>query len=220
MHGEGVKLMEIGLGCTQAYGTGASVNLWERLLTLGKNRNGESQNSQYSGNGVLGDSIWEAEVLTDCVYHHLENTTSLHRDMLNLMLGDQGDVDTLHTWISGSGGEFDIIIDDGSHRQHDIYTSFNILFREALKPGGYYFIEDLHVSRVSGWYADIDTERRVVMIEVIKDWIEQLVATVVPDDYIMRYKYKIPPKVKWIFCQHEACVIAKCELNDKTPNCV
>ena len=36
---------------------------------------------------------------------------------------------------------FDIIIDDGSHKQIDILKSFRILFRN-LKPGGLYVIED------------------------------------------------------------------------------
>lgn len=209
MHGDSIKLMEIGLGCTQAYGAGASVNLWQRLMSIGKTVD----------NGVITDQIWEAEVLTDCVLEHIEKSNTFSN--INLLLGDQGNIDTLNSWIKGSGGNFDIIIDDGSHRQHDIYTSFNVLWRNGLKPGGLYFLEDLHVSRVGGWYADVDTNRNVVMIEVVKDWVEQLVATVVPDDdYIVRYKHKLPPMVKWIFCQHEACVLAKCDESDLSPNCL
>jgi len=41
--------------------------------------------------------------------------------------------------------EFDIIIDDGSHVQSDVLTSFDTLFPK-LKDGGIYFVEDLHTA--------------------------------------------------------------------------
>lgn len=45
---------------------------------------------------------------------------------------------------------FDIIIDDGSHFVRHVITSYRELFRH-LKPGGFYVIEDLHVSRDLSW---------------------------------------------------------------------
>ena len=41
--------------------------------------------------------------------------------------------------------EFDIIIDDASHKSQDQINSFMFLF-PYIKPGGYYIIEDLHTS--------------------------------------------------------------------------
>lgn len=41
--------------------------------------------------------------------------------------------------------QFDIIIDDGSHYSQDIVFTFKKMFG-AIKPGGYYIIEDLHCS--------------------------------------------------------------------------
>lgn len=41
-------------------------------------------------------------------------------------------------------GEFDLIIDDGSHTSRDINTTLEIYFHNYLKPGGFYVIEDLH----------------------------------------------------------------------------
>ena len=38
--------------------------------------------------------------------------------------------------------QFDIIIDDGSHIESHIMTTFNTLFEKYLSPGGLYFIED------------------------------------------------------------------------------
>jgi hypothetical protein len=40
---------------------------------------------------------------------------------------------------------FDIIIDDGSHKSHDINNTF-LFFYPYLNPGGVYLIEDLHCS--------------------------------------------------------------------------
>ena len=40
-------------------------------------------------------------------------------------------------------GPFDLIIDDGSHVNAHILASFNALFGDYLKPGGFYVIEDL-----------------------------------------------------------------------------
>ena len=54
---------------------------------------------------------------------------------------DQNDKATL--WqLNEQNGPFDIIIDDGSHFQEHIFTSFNILW-PFLNPGGIYVIEDL-----------------------------------------------------------------------------
>jgi hypothetical protein len=56
--------------------------------------------------------------------------------------GDQSKLENLKTMVEQIG-ECDIIIDDGSHQpQHQIDT-FNYLFRNMLKNGGTYIIEDI-----------------------------------------------------------------------------
>lgn len=50
--------------------------------------------------------------------------------------------------IIAEKNDFDIIIDDGSHFQQHIMQSFTYLFG-ALKPGGYYFIEDVANEQIS-----------------------------------------------------------------------
>lgn len=187
-----IKMLEIGLGCDQLYGPGASFHLWKRLLTR-------------------KDELWFAELNKTCV----ENVPSLRGE--NILLGDQSDVNTLHSWVelsTNKTGKFDVIIDDGGHLQHEIYTSFNILFPDALIGGGLYFIEDLQVSRHEK-YKDT-TGNGVVMLEVIKDWIEQMITRewVQPQ----HYKYKVPESIKSIFCQSHSCVIIKCRVND-TAHC-
>jgi hypothetical protein len=58
--------------------------------------------------------------------------------------GDQSDVEFLVSLISRYGG-FDVVIDDGSHVGTHVRTSFHVLF-PALRPGGWYVIEDLETS--------------------------------------------------------------------------
>ena len=59
-------------------------------------------------------------------------------------IGNQADPVFLASLVSRYGG-FDIVIDDGSHIASHIAASFNVLF-DALRPGGWYVIEDLATS--------------------------------------------------------------------------
>jgi cephalosporin hydroxylase len=45
---------------------------------------------------------------------------------------------------------FDFIIDDGSHLSPDVIMSFTMLW-SVVAPGGYYIVEDLHVSYHRDW---------------------------------------------------------------------
>lgn len=58
--------------------------------------------------------------------------------------GSQTDAEILST-IHGKAGDFDIIIDDGSHRSPHVIESFGLLF-PMLKEGGLYVVEDTQTS--------------------------------------------------------------------------
>ena len=67
-------------------------------------------------------------------------------------MGDQSDTNFLDAIIN-KYQEFDIIIDDGSHQNSHVICSFEKLF-PAVKPGGYYIIEDVGTSYWSEYGGD------------------------------------------------------------------
>ncbi|MGR3526140.1 MAG: glycosyltransferase [Paracoccaceae bacterium] len=65
-------------------------------------------------------------------------------DRISVVVGDATDP-TTEQRIIGISGQFDIIIDDGSHESGDIIKTFARYFRH-LAPGGLFVAEDLHCS--------------------------------------------------------------------------
>jgi hypothetical protein len=63
--------------------------------------------------------------------------------------GDQADPEFLRR-IVAEYGPFDLVVDDGSHIGRHIFASHAVLW-DAVKPGGFYIIEDLAVAYSSDW---------------------------------------------------------------------
>jgi hypothetical protein len=83
-------------------------------------------------------------------------------------IGSQADPAFLAS-VNGEFGPFDIILDDGSHKTHHQLVSFNSLFRDALKDGGCYMVEDMHTNY---WTSHVDTPQS--FMEVAKGMIDRL----------------------------------------------
>lgn len=179
-HKSNLKMLEIGLGCAQSYGVGASVDLWRTLLPTVE--------------------LWEAEFNEECVK---EQRAAGTLGDLNVLVGDQSDPDTLKRWIAESGGAFDVIIDDGGHKNFQIKASFDLLWPE-LKPGGFYFIEDLQVGR--GAKA---TRRNpdIIISDIMQAWTEQLL--VINLNQEQARKHPLPKGCAFVMCQLDACVVGK-----------
>jgi len=64
-------------------------------------------------------------------------------ERMHVFIGDQNNPEDLNRCVNMFGGDWNIIIDDGSHRGEHILTSFEHLW-PYVKQGGYYIIEDLH----------------------------------------------------------------------------
>jgi len=72
----------------------------------------------------------------------LNDFTRLSGGRVRVFQGDQGDPAFLHSLVSELP-DLDIVIDDGCHTSFHQQMSFKHLF-PRLKPGGFYFIEDVH----------------------------------------------------------------------------
>ena len=73
-------------------------------------------------------------------------------DRVEIFCGDQSDKNILNKIVE-KYKTFDVIIDDGSHKNEDVKNSFNYLF-PYLKYGGLYIIEDLQTSYIPNWGGD------------------------------------------------------------------
>jgi len=187
-HNQNVKLFEVGLGCHPSTITKPKgIDIWR---------------------AVLGseDEIWTAEINANCVSAMFK--AKVVPKGVNVLLGDQKNETDLARWIDKSGGSYNVFIDDGSHYNLHIYNTFQAFWPHVV-PGGFYFIEDLHVSRVKQFD---DNNQQLLMADVVKDWVEQFMNPHAKSG--KDYKHKIPKGVKFIMCQAEACVLAKCARND------
>lgn len=120
---------------------------------------------------------------------------------VKIWTGDQNDAEYLTRLIEKTGVP-DIIIDDGSHQQAHIFTSFTTLF-PLLKPGGIYVIEDLATAYQPRYGGSPDAPPTIGLIQRLVDglhwtmWsgrgpkpIDQLVKSVhVSKELVFIYKY-------------------------------
>lgn len=83
-------------------------------------------------------------------------------------IGSQADPAFLAA-VNGEFGPFDIILDDGSHKTHHQIVSFGALFRDALKDGGCYMVEDVHTNY---WIKHVDSP--VTFIDLSKQMIDMM----------------------------------------------
>ena len=180
-HTPTMKFLEIGLGCNMNYGAGASVKIWKTLFPQAE--------------------LWEAEYDKICAE---KARVKGQLDGIHVLVGDQGDLKTLDSWIETSGGNFDIIIDDGGHHNCQIKNTFEKMWPQ-LNPGGYYFIEDLHVG-LARMNRPSNQCTNIPFHEYLAEWQKQLIYQTFPG---FRGKYKLPDDLMFVHCQAEACVLHK-----------
>lgn len=99
--------------------------------------------------GVLkGESLrlWEAYFPNADIFGiDILDTSEHESDRITTFVADQSDREQLGDFLEAHGGDFDIIIDDGGHTMEQQQVSFGFLF-PAVRPGGYYVLEDVHTS--------------------------------------------------------------------------
>eukprot|EP01038_Epipyxis_sp_PR26KG_P017063 gene17063-23473_t len=186
-----IKFLEIGLGCDSGLtGDSGDTSLWIHLF------------------GSENIDLWIAEYDAACATKYAKN----HKEC-NVMIGDQSNIQDLNKWKNQSGGNFDIIVDDGGHKNDQVLNSFYSLW-PTVNPGGIYFIEDLQTSRNKNYLSPgLDFS----VIDVIQTWMDELTTVGylelkdagfegVPrkkEIDALRLKHPLPKGLKWIFCQSQ-----------------
>jgi hypothetical protein len=98
----------------------------------------------FEGNGV---KLWES-YFKNGELHFIDitfNRVKYFSKRSHYHLADQENAEDLKRVMKTTGGNFDLIIDDGGHTMNQQYVSFMTLF-PYLKNGGMYIVEDLHTS--------------------------------------------------------------------------
>eukprot|EP01098_Paradermamoeba_levis_P001501 TRINITY_DN11774_c0_g1_i2.p1 TRINITY_DN11774_c0_g1~~TRINITY_DN11774_c0_g1_i2.p1 ORF type:complete len:330 (-),score=94.44 TRINITY_DN11774_c0_g1_i2:335-1324(-) len=119
LRGKRLKMMQIGLGCGTPLGPGSSLSLWKEFL-------GEQ----------IELHVVEAD--RNCAAPFVDRVHHLH-------IGDPSSEEFLNELVKKTGGNFDLVVDDGDHTMKQQLMGLKVLFG-ALKSGGFYFLEDLYTS--------------------------------------------------------------------------
>jgi len=114
-----IKLLEIGVG------GGESIRAWLEYFSQGR---------IFGVDMVANTNEWNTPAISSSAIPH-ERYTFSH--------GDQSDPKFWNKFIEVHGGDWDVVIDDGSHKSDDIKTTFWGLWT-YLKSGGIYEVEDLN----------------------------------------------------------------------------
>lgn len=114
----------------------------------------------------------------------------LENDNLHIRIGNQTDTTFLESLINEFGVP-DIVLDDGSHIQRDIITTFEYMYPKISK-SGIYFVEDLQTAYWENYGGGVSKD---TFINRSKDFIDKLNADnskgVVEADFITRHTNSI-----------------------------
>ena len=102
------------------------------ILEIGVYKGGSLDMWNYYFEGQC--QIYGLDINPDC--------KALEKDNIKILIGDQGDPETMKTIIE-TVPSIDILIDDGSHQMKDLIATFEGLYKH-VKAGGFYLLEDLH----------------------------------------------------------------------------
>ena len=96
-----------------------------------------------------------------------EKCKSFKNDRISVEIGNQTDSNFLNNLVKNYEN-FDIIIDDGGHTWHQQKTTFKHLFQH-VNPNGFYVIEDLTTSYLTGSVWDTNEESTIDFLKNIVD---------------------------------------------------
>jgi len=126
-------------------------------------------------------------------------------DQIFVEIGDQSDINFLNAVIE-KHGNFDIIIDDGSHNQLDILKSFSFLY-PRLNNRGIYLVEDVHTSYWKDYQGGITSPFNFVSIA--SNFVHDTNIQHIKEEYTQHI-----PDLKSI-CFHDSIIVFEKEINEK-----
>lgn len=148
-----VRILEIGIGGYDSESLGGeSLYMWQRFFPRGL---------------VHGLDIFAKPGVTG--------------PRIRTVRGDQNDPDFLRE-LGETAGPFDIVVDDGSHVNEHVRTSYETLF-PYVRPGGFYVIEDLHTAYWPEFGGEMPPGSAATTTGMLKDLIDDLHrCELAPDD--------------------------------------
>jgi hypothetical protein len=180
-----VKVLEIGLGCNMGYGPGHSYHMWLDYFPFVE--------------------LHFLEYDASCVATHQSRLTGA-----TIHVGDQTDINVLKKLLRTSGGNFDVIIDDGAHTWDEQHIATEYLYVQGVKPGGLFVMEDLFTSDLerpaSQWYHASDYYKSKTRSTTIEKYVD------IQRQLMKEWQVPTDPWVAWtkqMSCGVGMCVFQK-----------
>lgn len=125
LRGEQVKILEVGVG------GGESIRMWLE--------------------GFPRAHVYGCDIVsnTNELNTHYPSGTPNPNPRYDFLQGDQGSPTHWACYLAFSKGDFNIVIEDGSHMAKDFQVTFDCLWPHVV-PGGFFCIEDMNVGSTPG----------------------------------------------------------------------
>lgn len=122
----------------------------KRVLELGAGCTGVMEAFVKDYKNCASLFVWREYFSPDTQIYGLDNQDqcNIKEDRIHVHIGDQTKEEDLQQLVKMAGGEFDIIIDDCSHKIEDQLFSAHFLLPH-LKKGGVYCIEDVYDAEIN-----------------------------------------------------------------------
>jgi demethylmacrocin O-methyltransferase len=166
------------------------VDLYERLILQWKNDPIKILEIGIEKGGSL--LMWQDYFPKATIYGlDMEDKSALANARVTTLMGDQAKRGDLQRAMDISGGEIDILIDDGGHTMEQQQVSLGFLFK-YVRPGGYYILEDLHTSIPALWKGyGVEPDGKNSTLRMIQDYMQSVPAT-------FKSKYMLPEEMKYL----------------------
>jgi hypothetical protein len=142
--------------------------------------------------------VWQEYFPRASIYGvDIKDSSRFENARVKTCVADQSKRDQLQKCLDKfGGGSFDLLIDDGGHSMEQQQVSFGFLL-PAVRPGGFYVIEDLHTS-LPGIYPGYGVEP-----EGVNSTLAMIYKYVVAAPSKFESKYMLPSELEYLNAQVE-----------------